>query len=124
LNGLQVLVVEDQLIIAMDVESVLASHGASIVGTAATSDEALRLVSATPPDVAVLDVNLGAGTSIPVAEELVKLNIPFVFATGYGDTTMIPSHLTVAPIVRKPHDAGTLVAAVAAVAQSKRPSGA
>jgi two-component sensor histidine kinase/ActR/RegA family two-component response regulator len=118
LAGLRVLVVEDQLVIAMDVEAVLADHGVKAIDTAATSSEALRILSSNPPDVAVLDVNLGQGTSIPVAEELRRQRIPFVFATGYGDTAMIPQSLAGAPVVRKPHDPATLVAAVAASLQS------
>jgi light-regulated signal transduction histidine kinase (bacteriophytochrome)/CheY-like chemotaxis protein len=120
LAGLRVLVVEDQLVIAMDVEAVLADHGVQAIDTAATSSEALRILASKPPDVAVLDVNLGQGTSIPVAEELRRQRIPFVFATGYGDTAMIPENLANAPVVRKPHDASTLVAAVAASLQSPK----
>jgi DNA-binding response OmpR family regulator len=118
LAGLRVLVVEDQLVIAMDVEAVLADHGVKAIDTAATSSEAFRILASNPPDVAVLDVNLGQGTSIPVAEELKRQHIPFVFATGYGDTAMIPESLSSAPVVRKPHDPATLVAAVAASLQS------
>jgi light-regulated signal transduction histidine kinase (bacteriophytochrome)/CheY-like chemotaxis protein len=120
LAGLRVLVVEDQLVIAMDVEAVLADHGVKAIDTAATSSEALRILASNPPDVAVLDVNLGQGTSIAVAEELRRQRIPFVFATGYGDTAMIPKSLSGAPVVRKPHDATTLVAAVAASLQSSQ----
>jgi CheY-like chemotaxis protein len=61
------------------------------------------------PDVAVLDVNLGTGTSIAVAEELARRNIPFLFATGYGDSISIPSHLKHAPVVRKPYDAASIL---------------
>lgn len=110
--GLQVLVVEDQLVIAMDVENVLAEHGAKTVDTVATSAEALRIVASKELDVAILDVNLGIGTSIPVAEELERRKVPFIFATGYGDTAMIPRSMAAVPVLRKPHDAESLIAAL------------
>jgi ActR/RegA family two-component response regulator len=47
--------------------------------------DALKMLKGFTPDFAVLDINLGAGTSLPVAQELSKRNIPFIFATGYGD---------------------------------------
>ena len=64
------------------------------------------------PDFAVLDVNLGQETSIPVAEELFARSVPFVFATGYGETSIIPAIFASVPVVRKPYDSGALVAAV------------
>lgn len=112
LAGLSVLVVEDQLLIAMDVENVLAEHGAGFIDTAATSAEALRVLSRKVPSIAILDVNLGMGTSIPIADRLTKLDIPFVFATGYGDAAIIPEAMAHVPVVRKPYDAPALIAAV------------
>ena len=55
----------------------------------------------------MLDVNLGTETSLSVAEELVRRNIPFVFATGYGDNIMVPQSFS-APTIRKPYDEQTL----------------
>jgi light-regulated signal transduction histidine kinase (bacteriophytochrome)/CheY-like chemotaxis protein len=112
LEGLRVLIVEDQLVIAMDVETVLSRYGTQYIDTAATSAEALRIVTRTAPDVAILDINLGIGTSLPVAEELTRRKIPFVFATGYGDSLIIPRSMASVPIVRKPHDEGLLVEAI------------
>jgi light-regulated signal transduction histidine kinase (bacteriophytochrome)/CheY-like chemotaxis protein len=112
LDGQTVLLVEDQLIIALEVEGALSSNGAKVL-TAATSAEALRLLSREKPDVAILDVNLGVGSSIPVAYELIRRGIPFVFATGYGDSTQIPAELKKQIVVRKPYDAPTLLEALA-----------
>jgi two-component SAPR family response regulator len=109
LTGLSVLIVEDQLLIAMDVENILAQNGAGIIDTAATSAEALRVLARKAPSIAILDVNLGVGTSIPIAERLAKLRIPFVFATGYGDNAIIPDAMAEVPVIRKPYDASTLV---------------
>jgi light-regulated signal transduction histidine kinase (bacteriophytochrome)/CheY-like chemotaxis protein len=113
LSGLSVLIVEDQLLIAMDVENILSQHGARSIDTAATSAEAISVLSRKIPSIAILDVNLGAGTSIPIAERLVKLGVPFVFATGYGDTTIIPASLAHIPLVRKPYDAQALISSLA-----------
>lgn len=112
LDGLKLLLVEDQLIIALEVETVLAENGANSVLTAATAAEALRILATEQPDVAVLDVNLGMSTSIPVAHELVRRGIPFVFATGYGDSTQIPPELKGQIVVRKPYDSATLMDAL------------
>ncbi|MNL54790.1 hypothetical protein D3C87_1781520 [compost metagenome] len=70
------------------------------------------------PDVAILDVNLGSGTSLPIAEELVRRGVPFVFATGYSDRSIIPANLT-APIVRKPYEAEALISAVTKLLETR-----
>jgi light-regulated signal transduction histidine kinase (bacteriophytochrome) len=112
-DGLRILLVEDQLIIALEVEAVLSENGASSVVTAATAAEAMRTLTNGRPDLAVLDVNLGIGSSIPVARELARLGIPFIFATGYGDSTQIPSDLKSQPVLRKPYEATHLLDALA-----------
>jgi DNA-binding LytR/AlgR family response regulator len=71
------------------------------------------LLQSTAFDVCVLDVNLGSSTSLPVAEELNKINRPFIFATGYGDHTIIPRTLAHVPVIRKPYDAEDLRTAIA-----------
>ena len=110
-----ILVLEDQMLIAMDVEATLTDHGARRIVTASSAAEALSRLRDGLPDLAVLDVNLGQGTSIPVAQELRRKGIPFVFATGYGDKAVIPPELKDAPMVRKPFDGESLVAALASV---------
>lgn len=113
LDGLKILLVEDQLVIAMDAEMMLAGKGASAIETAASPAEALRKLAHFTPDAAVLDVNLGTETSLPVAEELARRNIPFVFATGYGDNIMVPQSFA-APTIRKPYDEAVLARALSA----------
>ena len=68
------------------------------------------------PDIeaAVLDVDLNGRSVEPVAHALVRLKIPFVFATGYGDNGMAPQGFD-APIIRKPYDVTQVVAALADV---------
>lgn len=102
LDGLSVLVVEDQSLIALDTEDMLRRLGAKEVRLAPTVEDALQEIEATPPDLAVLDFNLGDMTSEAVANLLVERNIPFVFTTGYSDRAMISSHLRHILIARKP----------------------
>lgn len=114
----RVLLLEDHMLIAMDVEANLEDHGLSDITTTASASEALEKLRASTPDVAVLDVNLGEETSIPVAEELSRRGIPFVFATGYGDGSMIPKAFAHVPVVRKPYDIAALIAAMSSVLAS------
>jgi two-component SAPR family response regulator len=94
LRGLTVLIVEDEFLIAMNLEAMLEQHGANILGPAATVTAALRLLETERPDIALLDVHLRDGLVTPVAEALRSMNIPYVLATAYsasdfmGDETL------------------------------------
>ncbi|AWN50372.1 HWE histidine kinase domain-containing protein [Methylobacterium sp. 17Sr1-1] len=105
------LVVEDNMIIALETEELLVSLGAAAVDMASSTREALRLIDAAPPDRALLDVNLGGETSIAVARRLFALGIPYAFATGYGDGFRIPPDLAEVPVVKKPYGAADLLRA-------------
>ena len=107
LSGM-VLLVEDNIVIALEGEEMLLRLGAEAVEMASSVKEALRIIAARVPDFAVLDVNLGIETSLPVAERLRALNVPFVFATGYGEGFVIPPALGAVPIVKKPFDIDAL----------------
>jgi CheY-like chemotaxis protein len=123
MRGLKVLMVEDQLLIAMDVETMLTHEGAASVETASSVKEALIALAIMRPDVAILDVNLGNGSSVPVAQALCERGIPFVFATGYGETSLIPASMDDVPIVRKPYDLASLVAAMTTAMTKKSSAG-
>jgi light-regulated signal transduction histidine kinase (bacteriophytochrome) len=110
--GLPVLLVEDQVLIAMDAEMMLADAGIENVVTASSSADALNRLKTFNPAIAILDINLGRDTSVPVAEELARRGIPFVFATGYDDRSIVPEEFLSVPVVRKPYDAGALVRAL------------
>jgi len=118
-ENLSLLLVEDQMLIAMDVEDMLAAKGILKVSTSGSANDALKKLKNFSPDVAVLDVNLGTGTSMPVAEELTRRDIPFVFATGYGDTSIIPDSFAAVPIVRKPYDGDALHDAITSVLKDR-----
>ena len=108
LEGRHVLVVEDQFIIALDCEDMLLELGAKKVEVCANVREALVCLDRTMPDVAILDVNLGEGTSQEVAERLQAAGVPFVFATGYDDLGVLG--VTAAATLRKPYNLAALEA--------------
>lgn len=114
-----ILLVEDQLVIALDAEEMLGAIGAKSVISVASAEEALLTIAQRPPTLAILDVNLGNGSSLPVADELERLGIPFMFATGYGDTAMIPERMRDLPIVRKPYSIESLRGALSAMLDAR-----
>jgi light-regulated signal transduction histidine kinase (bacteriophytochrome) len=103
LDGMTVLLVEDNLIIAMDAEDILHRLGASEVTTAANVAHALEIIGQTPFDLALLDVNLGDETSFPIAERLKAKGVPFAFATGYGEGVAQAKSHADAPVLQKPY---------------------
>ncbi len=114
LDGQDVLLVEDSMIIALDGEDALRALGASSVSTAATVARALGLIDGLPtPSFALLDFNLGTETSLAVADALRDRDIPILFATGYGDQLDLPERLRHIPVVRKPYGIDTLGRAIA-----------
>lgn len=82
-HGFSVLIVEDEFLIAMDLQMFLERSGHVVIGPACSVDAALRLLEHEEPNVAVLDVHLRGQPVIPVAERLRGLNIPFVLASAY-----------------------------------------
>ena len=106
----RVLVVEDNTLIALDAQESLHDLGVARVAVATCSDDALALIAAEPPEFALLDFNLGAETSEPVARALADRGIPFVFATGYAEIGGLDGAVRV---VRKPYTRDDLAAALA-----------
>ena len=115
LTGLDILLVEDSLLIAMDAEEMLRDLGAASVEVVGSAAEALAFIAATSCRVAVLDINLGRGTSMPVADELAKRAIPFIFASGYSDSSTIPERFRHVRIVGKPYSSSALASAIVGV---------
>jgi CheY-like chemotaxis protein len=101
-QGLRVLVAEDEALVSMLIEDMLAEIGAVVVGPAATVEEALALASGdSVADVALLDVNLAGKPIFPVADVLRRRGVPFIFASGYGEAGIIQEHRG-APVLQKP----------------------
>lgn len=99
---LRVLVVEDETLVAILLEDMLADLGHEVAAIASRLEPAIRLASSVDCDVAVLDVNLGGSArSFPVADRLRERNVPFVFATGYGRAGL-NGHAYGVPVLEKP----------------------
>ena len=83
-GGRRILVVEDEMMIAMLLEDMLTDLGHTVVGVAGRLESALDMARSTDADLAILDVNLSGEASFPVAQVLTERGLPFMFATGYG----------------------------------------
>jgi CheY-like chemotaxis protein len=97
-----VLIVEDDPLIALDLEETVIALGAAGVRAATSVAAALAAIEARAPDFAFLDINLGSEPSFDVGDRLEALNIPFAFVTGYGMDAPIPARFAGRPIVGKP----------------------
>lgn len=115
-SGVRALVVEDEALVALDVEEALAEAGLEVVGIAADCEEALKIIAKVRVSVAVLDVNLGSETSRRVADKLSAERIPFIFYTSYAERER--PHWLNGPIVSKPCSRRDLLNAVASVVLS------
>jgi len=111
LAGKRVIVVEDEPLVAMDLESCLAASGCEVVGTAGTVGEAKTLCAEAACDAALIDVNLAGQPVDELAATLTKRNIPFAFVTGYGREAL-PQGFRDALVVGKPFDEAALIATV------------
>jgi DNA-binding NtrC family response regulator len=115
LRGRRVLIVEDEMLVAMELESLLEEQGCDVVGPAPTVARALALLDRERPDAAILDVNLDGQTAIPVAAALNAQGIPFLLATGYGNEQALQPELKDAPRVDKPVSHDRLVRTLARI---------
>jgi CheY-like chemotaxis protein len=107
-----VLIVEDDPIIAIDFEDRLLGFGVKAVRTVGSVAQALAAIVARAPDFALLDVDLNGEKSFAVAEQLVATQIPFVFVTGYGADSSIPAAFKTRPRLQKPCSSDALQAAL------------
>ena len=109
-----VLVVEDEMFVAMLVEDILSNAGYRVF-KAARVDKALELVAVSDRfDAALLDINLNGVEVFPVAAKLREMGVPFVFASGYGREGL-PSDFLDSPVLQKPYLPDALREAVAAL---------
>ncbi len=98
-----VLLVEDSMIIALDSEDCLRQLGIETVTMASTVKSAMRLIEDDVPQMAILDYNLGEETSDIVAQKLRSLNVPFAFATGYGEMADELGEKGAMAVLKKPY---------------------
>ena len=107
LADLRILLVEDEVFIAWEIEERLQRLGCEIVGPIGHLEHALELARSTALDGALLDVNIKGGVVYPVAAELLARQVPVVFATGYAPSTLPPVFRDL-PYLRKPFGVGQL----------------
>ncbi len=107
LNGKRVLLVEDEALVAMLVEDMLADEGCVLAASATRVPEALAIArdAGVDFDLAILDVNLAGEPVFAVAEALAARGVPFAFATGYG-AGGLPEVWKTRPTLQKPFTAG------------------
>jgi len=108
LNERVVLVVEDEFLVARPLCRLLTAMGATILGPAATIEQALALLETTDRiDFSVIDINLRGIPAFPIADALIARGIGFAFATGYGDA-LIPERYRGVTVLQKPFGAAAL----------------
>ncbi|MER9331696.1 response regulator [Mesorhizobium sp. M0152] len=113
LDGLRILVLEDEFLIAMDVEQLCRDHGAGEVVIARDLAEIDDRKVVTQFDAAVVDLMLGGVSTLGFAAGLREAGMPFVFASGYSDAEEIKVSFPGVRLVAKPYSGEDLVEAVA-----------
>ncbi|MCP1336361.1 HWE histidine kinase domain-containing protein [Futiania mangrovi] len=113
---LRVLLLEDEVLIAMDLQAMLEEGGHTVIGPVETVRDALARLDADRVDAAVLDLHLGDASSVEVAQALAARGIPFLFATGAAGRANLPAGFADRPVLVKPFDGPALRDALAKVA--------
>ena len=109
LSGRRVLVVEDEYFLADEIDRALRAAGAAVLGPVPSVEAALGLMQTGElPDIATIDINLGGEMAYPVADELLARGVPFLFTTGYDQTSLPERHAAVRRL-EKPVEARTIL---------------
>jgi len=114
LVGRRILLVEDELLVAMTLENILRNEGCVIIGAIPRVEPALKAAREEPLDAAVLDINLAGERVDPIAKALAERKIPFLFTTGYN-RSMLPAEYADRPSLAKPFRPPQLINALAAL---------
>jgi DNA-binding NtrC family response regulator len=115
-----VLIVEDDPIIALDFEDTVLRLGVTTVRIAGSVSRALQLIDERAPDFVLLDVGLVREKSFAVAERLEALGIPFVFVTGYSTDVALPATLAQKPRLPKPCTSDALEAVLRSAVAARK----
>lgn len=115
---LRILLIEDEVVIAMTAEDMLEEIGCLVVAQAATFDDAMQCALTEDFDLALVDINLNGVMSLPVAKALREAGKPFIFTTGYGGVGL-ENEFSDATVVTKPYTMRTLSQAIASVARTQ-----
>jgi CheY-like chemotaxis protein len=118
-GGKRIILIEDEALVAMELEASLSGAGYQIVGEAGNLEQAKRLIAGTACDAALLDVNLAGHPVDELVAALKQKNVPFAFVTGYGRAGL-PDGCREAMVVEKPFSRERLLAAVASLLDGER----
>ncbi|MCM5556985.1 response regulator [Pleomorphomonas sp. JP5] len=121
IGGKRILVLEDEPLIAMDLEDLLISKGFTVVGPFSTSAAALECLDEGKPQAALLDIYLFNSTSFDVARELRRRGIRYAFMTGLMASDVVPADLAGSPIILKPYNERELMAFLTAELSDEAP---
>ncbi len=112
LQGRQILIVEDDVLLAMDLERILRNEGCIILGPTPKQTKALALLERVRPDAAVLDLNLNGERPTALAQAFLRLKVPFVIVSGYSETPSEDHVFRGARRLSKPASPRQLIAAL------------
>lgn len=115
LAGCRILILEDEFLIAMDVEQLCRDHGAEDAVLIRDLDAIEAEIAGRRFDVAVIDAMLDGRSTLDFARQLQERNVPFVFATGYDDAAERFADFPGIPVVGKPYGGQELIEAIASV---------
>ena len=115
LSGKRLLVVEDEILVAIDIEEMLKKAGSAVVGPAATLSRALSLAKVETLDAAVIDLNLGGESSAPLIDLLIERGVPLLLISGYDDPSSLPARHQHLPRLQKPFRTSALLTRLAAL---------
>lgn len=119
--GLRVLVVEDEVAIAMLVEDMLIDLGIEVIGPAGRLAQGAKLAESETLDIAILDVNVAGEVVYPIADILARRGIRFVFSTGYG-AAGIDAPWRGRPVLQKPFSQSELESALTTALEGPAPA--
>jgi CheY-like chemotaxis protein len=119
---LRVLVAEDELLVAMDIEATLQSLGCEVVGPVATVAEVERLADGAELDGAVLDVNLRGMRVFSALPRLLARKLPVLLSSGYEESSLFPAEFRHLPVLVKPYEPGELAARLRELFGSRGPT--
>lgn len=122
LDGLSVLLLEDEYLIAMDAEQTLTSFGVGKVNVVNTLEDAAKAAADDSIDVAILDININGRSSFEVAERLREKGTPIIFASGYGSRKRQGAVVEDAIYLNKPYTKEALPESLLAALQKSRRS--
>ncbi len=115
----RVLIVEDEMLIALMLQDMLSDAGHIVEGVAHSLPAGLDLARTASAELAILDINLNGEEAYPIAEVLQNRSIPFIFSTGYGSDTVKPEYVW-APRLMKPYQQDLLNAAISAALTTRQ----